>query len=358
MGKRGLIWLSLILFVGLSGSTQGYTVVFKGGKTLEGMLISETADTVVFKDASGLQLSLKKKNLDLERMGELNAAKAAPSAGGGSPKSAVAASPQKPVSSKKGTKVFTNADLPSSPAPENQGSSGGTVPEVEKNSANPSASPTETAVNPAAPENLAPASATPPAAANPTTTIKKEGKVFTNEKVAPSEPQPEAVPVEPAQSQPMPQTAPGTTSSSDTYYKDLREGAVRLAKTLQDLSALSDEIAVNWEVAASTGNDSKRSVRDYMSGATATAILGNVSRQVDSLQSLQGKLSPAPAGYEQSYLIFTKAVDSVKNFQSQIQQFDSIQNMNLLKSRLTELTSKINSSVGVLQSLQPVKPNQ
>lgn len=67
--------LSFLFFVlGFTAWLFGgdYTVVLKNGKTMKGSLVSETADTVIFKDSSGVQYSLKKANLDLAKMTELN----------------------------------------------------------------------------------------------------------------------------------------------------------------------------------------------------------------------------------------------------------------------------------------------
>lgn len=359
MGKRALICASLILLLYFSGA-EGYTVVFKSGKMLEGQLISENADSIVFKVDSGLQLSLKKSALDLAKMAELNAASAVPGV--------QLATTAKPGPVKKEPKVYTNADIPgATQSPVDAAGAEEAGPESQPPAAPTEPGPATEVPLPAAPA-MPPAPAaqsTPAAPAMPaapsrpaipkSSSAGKQPKVFTNEDVVPAAPNPEPSPLDSPQSQPLPQTAPTTTVDGAAYDKDLKEGAVQIGKTLQDLSALTDGITVNWEVASSTGNDPARSLRDYMTGATATAILNNISQQVNSLQALQAKLASAPAGKEQSYQIFTRAVDSLKAFHSQIQQYDSIQNINLLKSRLTELSSQINSAVEVLQATEPAK---
>lgn len=330
MGKLGLVCATLILLLSLSGA-ESYSVITKSGETIEGKLISETSDLIIIQEASGVHLSLKKDTLDLDKMSEVN----------GTPST----KPSDPVvptvrtkTAKPGKKVFTNADVP------------GATPEPE--AADSDSTPPEDA---ASPQDVPSKPSTPTPAVKPVAP-GKAGKVFTNEDVVPAEPKAETPPAEVPHPQTAPQTSTMAVVNAEEYTRDLKEGAAQLSKALQDLSALTDGIAVNWEVAASTGNDSKRAVQDYMTGATANAILNNVSTQINQLQFLQGKLSIVPTGQEQSYQIFTRAVDALKDFQTQVQQYDSIQNMGLFKSRLAELTSQIHSAVGVLSGQEAGQP--
>ncbi len=73
MSKRFLSPLVLLFCVSVY-SAEGYTVVLKNGKVMTGTLISESADSVLFKDDSGTRYSLKKSSLDLNKMTEANAA--------------------------------------------------------------------------------------------------------------------------------------------------------------------------------------------------------------------------------------------------------------------------------------------
>lgn len=65
-----------LLFIGIATLliAADYTVVLKNGKTMKGTLISETADTIIFKDSAGIQYSLKKDKLDMDKMASLNTA--------------------------------------------------------------------------------------------------------------------------------------------------------------------------------------------------------------------------------------------------------------------------------------------
>jgi len=97
------VTLLLIVFcVGMTAA-NAYTVVLKNGKTLSGNLVSETEQMIIFKDDTGLQYSLKKANLDLEKMKEANAPKMEPP-----PVAPPAEAPQTP---KKKARVYTKEDL-------------------------------------------------------------------------------------------------------------------------------------------------------------------------------------------------------------------------------------------------------
>lgn len=61
-----------LLIAGFIFSAETYTVILKNGKTMKGHLLSESAEMIVFKDDKGLQYSLKKSLLDLEKMKEAN----------------------------------------------------------------------------------------------------------------------------------------------------------------------------------------------------------------------------------------------------------------------------------------------
>jgi hypothetical protein len=87
---------------------SAYTVVMKNGKTMTGTLISETDQVMVFKDDSGIQYSLKKTNLDLNKMTEANTARAVEPPPAMEPPAAPAAAPEAP---KKKARVYTKDDV-------------------------------------------------------------------------------------------------------------------------------------------------------------------------------------------------------------------------------------------------------
>ena len=91
----------LFLAFAFLNQTDAYTVVLKSGKVINGTLISESADAIVFKDDSGIQYSLKKSSLDLGKMEQANAPKTEPAQPEPTPEKA----------EKKKAKVYTKEDL-------------------------------------------------------------------------------------------------------------------------------------------------------------------------------------------------------------------------------------------------------
>lgn len=107
MSKRFLSPLILLICVSLY-SAEGYTVVLKNGKVMTGTLISESAESVLFKDDGGTRYSLKKSSLDLDKMTEANAAQ--PMAASEPVTQEETKSAPAPQTKKKG-RVYTKDDL-------------------------------------------------------------------------------------------------------------------------------------------------------------------------------------------------------------------------------------------------------
>jgi hypothetical protein len=91
----------LFLACAFLNGAHAYTVVLKSGKIINGTLISETPESIVFKDDSGVQYSLKKSSLDTQKMEQANAPKTEP---------APAAPVEMPVEKKK-ARTYTKEDL-------------------------------------------------------------------------------------------------------------------------------------------------------------------------------------------------------------------------------------------------------
>src|SRR5262249_39688272 len=70
-----LLLIFCIFCIGIA-TAGAYTVIFKNGKTLTGTVISENDQMIQFKDDAGIQYSLKKSSLDLDKMQSANAPKA------------------------------------------------------------------------------------------------------------------------------------------------------------------------------------------------------------------------------------------------------------------------------------------
>lgn len=70
---RAILSIVLVLLLtSLLFSEEAYMVILKNGKSMKGHLVSENSDSIIFKDAQGLQYSLKKSVLDLEKMKQAN----------------------------------------------------------------------------------------------------------------------------------------------------------------------------------------------------------------------------------------------------------------------------------------------
>lgn len=76
---RAILSIVLVLLLtSLLFSEETYTVILNNGKTMKGHLVSENSEMIIFKDSQGLQYSLKKSALDLEKMKQANTPPEAP----------------------------------------------------------------------------------------------------------------------------------------------------------------------------------------------------------------------------------------------------------------------------------------
>src|SRR5437764_1500810 len=96
----------LCLFIAFAAQCFSFAVITKSGKTFVGYLIDESSDEVRIRDDSGLQLTFRKSNLDMNRMAAANAA-----AQHGTPVTSV----KKCAKQKSPIRVFTLEDLQTAP---------------------------------------------------------------------------------------------------------------------------------------------------------------------------------------------------------------------------------------------------
>src|SRR5262245_64468748 len=99
MAKRLLVFGFILILAALSESA---IVVLKNGRIMTGTVVSENENLVVFKDDHGLQFSLKKSSIDLEKTKQANEPPAAP---------VVPAAVTPPPAPKKDVKVYGQNDL-------------------------------------------------------------------------------------------------------------------------------------------------------------------------------------------------------------------------------------------------------
>jgi hypothetical protein len=108
--QRTLLPLLLLFCAGFWLTSEAYTVIFKTGKVLQGTLISENEESIVFRDDHGIQYSLKKKSLDWDKMTETNSGPP-PTFVNIPPTSEKETPPLPPENTKKPSRVYTMKDI-------------------------------------------------------------------------------------------------------------------------------------------------------------------------------------------------------------------------------------------------------
>jgi hypothetical protein len=109
MCKRFLFLILTIFIFSIAVDAHAYTVVLKNGKVMTGTLLSETTDSIIFKDDAGIQFSLKKAALDMDKMTAANAQQAPPPAAAPAP-AMQQQSVEAPKAPKKG-RTYTKEDI-------------------------------------------------------------------------------------------------------------------------------------------------------------------------------------------------------------------------------------------------------
>ncbi|HSE40982.1 MAG TPA: hypothetical protein VLH08_09485 [Acidobacteriota bacterium] len=67
MSTRGKGFLCFLLLLFIAATTQAYEVILKNGKTVKGTLVSEDDSKIVIRDSDGVQINIKKINVDNEK---------------------------------------------------------------------------------------------------------------------------------------------------------------------------------------------------------------------------------------------------------------------------------------------------
>ena len=269
--QKTIPFLLLVLFLGVA-SAGAYTVILKNGKSMSGTLVSETEQIILFKDADGIQYSLKKENLDLAKMIEANAAKTevAP--------------------------VLTEAPIVD-PAP------------------------------------------------------RKKTRVYTKDDVdALREKYPELSIGEPIEN---PEDYDRGVLKPEAYGRQIHAAAGRVNESLIGLTKLRDAAATAWEIAASTGKNPTEAVSGALATEEATLILKDTSEDLSSMGRWQENMANAPDQYKEGYDLFVQTITDLSDFQRAIREWNTFENVNLFRSRLSELESRLNINTQRLQSWQP-----
>jgi hypothetical protein len=273
--QKTIPFLLVILLVGVTTGAGAYTVILKNGKQMNGTLISETEQVILFKDEGGVQYSLKKANLDLARM---------------------------------------------------------------------------TAANAAQPE-VAPVTPAPSAAPVAKTESKKKSRVYTKEDVdALREKYPELSIGEPIEN---PEDFEGGVLKAESYGKRIHEAATRVNENISGLAKLRDAAATAWEVAASTGKDPAEAVNAALATEEATLILKETSNDLSTLGRWEESMANAPDQYKDGYQLFVQTIADLSDFQRAVREWNTFENVNLFRSRLSDLESRLNANTQRLQTWQP-----
>ncbi|PWT89144.1 MAG: hypothetical protein C5B54_09430 [Acidobacteria bacterium] len=117
---RGLLCVLIGLTMILVSSAESYTVILKNGKVLKGTLLSENDSIIVFKDDQGLQFSLKKSLLDLDKTRQANEPPPEPPAVSNQATDQPGTVQTQTPPAKKEAKVYTAADLNTVPKKTNE----------------------------------------------------------------------------------------------------------------------------------------------------------------------------------------------------------------------------------------------
>lgn len=269
--RKTIPFLLFVFFFSLA-TAGAFTVVLKNGKMMTGTLVSETDQVILFKDDSGVQYSLKKINLDLDKMSEANA------------------------------------------------------PKVE-----------------------APPPVVPPPAAE--TETKKKGRVYTKEDVENLRSKyPELSIGEPIEN---PEDFERGVLKPEAYTKRIQESSEKITRNLPGLAKLRDATATAWEVAASTGKDPEEAIKGALATEEATLVLKQTSDDLMSMARWQETMGNAPDQFKEGYELFVKTMTDLSDYQRALREWNSFENVNIFRSRLAELETRINANATRLQNWTP-----
>lgn len=181
--------------------------------------------------------------------------------------------------------------------------------------------------------------------------VKKKSRVYTKEDVdSLREKYPELSIGEPIEN---PEDFEGGVLKSEAYGRRLHDAATRVNESLSGLAKLRDAAATAWEVAASTGKDPAEAVNAALSTEEATLILKDASDDLSTMGRWQESMEGAPDQYKEGYDLFVQTMTDLSDFQRAVREWNTFENVNLFRSRLTELESRLNMNTQRLQTWQP-----
>jgi hypothetical protein len=195
--------------------------------------------------------------------------------------------------------------------------------------------------------------APPPVAPAPSaeTEIKKKGRVYTKDDVENLRSKyPELSIGEPIEN---PEDFDRGVLKPEAYSKRIQESADKISRNLPGLANLRDATATAWEVAVSTGKDPAEAVQSALSTEEATLVLKQTSDDLMSMARWQETMASAPDQYKEGYELFVKTMTDLSDYQRGVREWNSFENVNIFRSRLAELETRINVNTTRLQAWKP-----
>ena len=180
---------------------------------------------------------------------------------------------------------------------------------------------------------------------------KKKGRVYTREDVdALRNKYPELSLGDPIENA---EDFEGGILKPEAYVKGMQQGATRINENLSGLVKLRDAAATAWEVAASTGKDPAEAINAALSTEEATTLLKETSSDLTTLGRWQENMANAPDQYKEGYNLFVQSITDLSDFQRALREWNTFENVNIFRTRLVDLETRLNASTSRLQSWQP-----
>jgi len=195
--------------------------------------------------------------------------------------------------------------------------------------------------------------APPPVAAPPTadTETKKKGRVYTKDDVENLRTKyPELSIGEPIEN---PEDFERGVLRPEAYSKRIQESAERITRNLPGLGKLRDATATAWEVATSTGKDPAEAVKGALSTEEAALVLKQASDDLMSMANWQEAMASPPDQFKEGYELFVKTMTDLSDYQRGVREWNSFENVNIFRSRLGELETRITVNGNRLQTWTP-----
>jgi len=136
----------------------------------------------------------------------------------------------------------------------------------------------------------------------------------------------------------------------EAYGKRIQQGATVINDNIANLAALREGVATAWEVAASTGKDPSEAVATVLNSEKSAEALKGVSDDLMVLGRWQESMTNPPDNVKDAYNTYVRALAGLSDFQRGLTSWNTFENVNLFRSRLSELESQISVAVSQIQA--------